>query len=287
MAKISYSVRAMRTDDIFAAMRLKDIEDWNQTQRDWEVFIKNNPDLCLVADLKGLVIGTATAINYSNQVSWISMVLVDKEFRGLGISKKLLARLMENLTFCRSLKLDATPAGIMVYKKMGFVAEYKIIRMIHPSLDLKLPEKYDILPVQAGNEDIDEIVKFDQRIFGADRTILIEAFIRDYPDRVWILRKHNRITGYALGRKGTKYNQTGPVYALSVKDAKALVKKSFESNVGQPVVVDIPEDKTALTEWLLSVGFTTQRSFTRMHYKENPHPGEINKQYLICGPEFG
>ena len=119
MEKISYSIRAMRPADIPAAMRLKDIEGWNQTQSDWNIFLTNNSDLCLVADLNGSVIGTAAAINYSNNVSWISMVLVDKEFRGLGISGTLLTGLIENLTSCKSVKLDATPAGMKVYEKIG------------------------------------------------------------------------------------------------------------------------------------------------------------------------
>ena len=30
-----------------------------------------------------------------------------------------------------------------------------------------------------------------------------------------------------------------------------------------------------------------QRHFVRMYKKENSFPGIVDKQYLICGPEFG
>lgn len=287
MEKISYSIRAMKPADIPAAMRLKDIEGWNQTQSDWNIFLKNNSGLCLVADLNGSVIGTAAAINYSNTVSWISMVLVDKEFRGQGISGKLLSGLIESLTSCKSVKLDATPAGMKVYEKIGFTCEYKIFRMTNPAVNFRFPEKVDNLPKKAKSDDIAEISDFDQRVFGADRTILLEALRSEYPDRAWILRKNNRITGYALGRAGTRYNHIGPVGALLVQDAVILIKKILENNTERPVVVDIPENMNELSGWLQSTGFASRRHFTRMYFKKNPFPGEINKQFLICGPEFG
>jgi len=277
----------MKPDDIPAAMRLKDDEDWNQTQRDWELIVNNSHNFCLVADFNGSVVGTAAAVNYSNIVSWISMILVDKKFRGRGIGKKLLAGLMEKLTSCKSVKLDATPAGMTVYEKIGFIAEYRIFRMTNPSIGFRFPERSDFLPLRVGKKDIIEIAKLDQKVFGANRTILIEALIRDYPGQAWILRKDNLITGYVLGRAGTKYNQIGPVGTSTVQDAEILIKNALESNVNRPVVVDIPENSVELIDWLHSIGFTTQRPFMRMYYKKNPFPGEINKQYLICGPEFG
>jgi len=46
-------------------------------------------------------------------------------------------------------------------------------------------------------------------------------------------------------------------------------------------------EKEDLISWLHSIGFTMQRHFVRMYKKENLFPGIVNKQYLICGPEFG
>ena len=55
----------------------------------------------------------------------------------------------------------------------------------------------------------------------------------------------------------------------------------------QSVVMDVLYEKEDLINWLNSIGFIMQRQFVRMYKKENPFPGIINKQYLICGPEFG
>ncbi len=281
------TLRSMHYNDIEVAMHLKNTEGWNQTEKDWELLIENPLNICLVAEYQHKVIGTVTAINYSNEVAWIGMVLVDRKCRGQGVSKLLLTDLMKKLEQCKSVKLDATPAGLPVYKKIAFVEEYAIYRMTNPSLKNSFKDKYKISakPVQA--KDIQEIVKFDKLIFGVDRTSLIEFFIENYPEKAWLLKRNNQIAGYTLGRNGTRFNQIGPVSALTVNDAKILIAEALKSLAGQPVVMDILQDKEILIDWLSSMGFTTQRHFIRMYHKDNPYPGIINKQFLIGGPEFG
>ena len=57
--------------------------------------------------------------------------------------------------------------------------------------------------------------------------------------------------------------------------------------VGDYDSLDILADKKELYNWLASIGFVKQRKLVRMYLKNNPFPGDIEKQYLICGPEFG
>src|SRR5687768_16610406 len=106
-----FMVRPMHIGDIPAALKLSTAEGWNQTASDWKLFIKNPGNICMVAECENKVVGTTTAIIYSQRVAWIAMVLVDKEYRGRGISKSLLESVIENLDTCESVKLDATAAG--------------------------------------------------------------------------------------------------------------------------------------------------------------------------------
>jgi len=66
-----------------------------------------------------------------------------------------------------------------------------------------------------------------------------------------------------------------------------LIRKALKELINQPVVLDVLNEKEDLINWLNSIGFTMQRQFVRMYKKENSFPGIVNKQYLICGPEFG
>jgi predicted GNAT family N-acyltransferase len=282
----SYQIKKLLFSDIEQAIKLSNAENWNQTEKDWDLLIRNPQNICLSVLDEEKIIGTATAINYNNEIAWIGMVLVDREYRGKGISKMLLSVLLEKLKSCKSVKLDATPAGQPVYKKYGFKDEYLIHRMIAP--DIRMKQQAEQLPLkQIFASDIDAVVEFDMKIFGADRKQLIHYLVNNFSNNCWMLISNGQITGIALGRKGARFYQIGPVMALNPENAKILILKSLEKLIGKPVVIDIPDDKKELAEWLESIGFSSQRNFFRMYRNEKPFPGIPEYQFLICGPEFG
>jgi len=286
-SKSPLTLRKMLLSDMDSLMKLKDAEGWNQLNEDWALLIAYKKSVNLVALLDDRIVGSITAINYDNTVAWIGMMLVDKEYRGRGISKLLLLDAIDKLKGCRSIKLDATPAGRPVYLKLGFRDEHTLYRMSNPSVPLltlnDVPYKTEaISPV-----DIPEVCAFDQKVFGADRKDLITHLYASYPELAWQVKLNSRLAGFCLGRRGQNYTQIGPVSASSSQAAKALIQSASSLLNGLPVVVDICSDKTALKEWLEACGFKSQRPFERMYLRNNPHPGIIEKQFLISGPELG
>jgi GNAT superfamily N-acetyltransferase len=281
-------LKILEEADIGQAWRLSKAEGWNQTEKDWEFLIHHDDNVCLAADVDGKIVGTATAINYENNVAWIGMVLVDREFRGQGISKMILSAVFEQLKACHSIKLDATPAGQQVYQKYDFKDEYLIHRMTSDLVSVKsLSDEGKSFAEFVHLKNIPEIVDLDKRVFGANRKQLIEFLVKNYTDNAWMIKRNGQITGFALGREGTRFFQVGPVLASTTADAKSLIVKSLSQLEGQPVVVDILEDKTELINWLDSIGFVRQRHFIRMYRNTNPYPGIPGNHYLIAGPEFG
>jgi len=280
-------LRPMNRDDITQALQLSVAEGWNQTENDWKRLVENPENTCLVIESYGKIVGTATAINYSGRIAWIGMVLVEKSSRGKGLSKLLMKEIIQRLETCKSVKLDATPAGKPVYEKFGFKEEYMIDRMTNLSAS-KLPaESADAAPEVIQLKDIPELLAFDKKIFGAERTALIPSLIRDFPGKAWVLKRNGSIAGYSLGRKGTRYHHIGPVFASSENDARILIANALNTLEAQPVVIDVLTDKKNLIQWLIAAGFVKQRFFVRMFLEKNPYPGITENQYLISGPEFG
>ena len=117
------------------------------------------------------------------------MVLVDKEYRGQGVSKALLANIFKKLGDCKSIKLDATPEGQKVYQKLDFKEEYS------HSKNVKLINKEcghledDILPEPVEVKHIREIIALDEFIFGANRTQLIKYLVNEYPGKGLVTKK--------------------------------------------------------------------------------------------------
>ncbi len=280
-------LKELTTRDTGQAIRLSDAERWNQTRKDWDLLIQNPQNVCLAAEADGKIIGTATAINYDNEVIWIGMVLVNRKYRGKGVSKMLLSGLFDALGSCRSIKLDATPAGQPVYQKFGFHSEYVIQRMTISSVSAKTLSFDDEFLECVQSNNISEIIEYDRQVFGAYRKQLIEFLIESDPENAWMVKREGKIHGIALGRKGSRFQQIGPVLASSTEDAQKLIAKFLSGLEGQSVVVDILDDKKELMNWLIILGFSQQRHFVRMYQNENPFPGMPENQFLICGPEFG
>lgn len=287
MRKTDFIVRPMQPGDIVYAMKLSNAEGWNQTEKDWKLLIENPQNVCLLAECNKKIIGTTTAMNYANQIAWIGMVLVAKESRGQGVSKLLVTNVLEKLESFASIKLDATPAGRQVYEKFDFKDEYLIIRLVTGSMK-NLSSDDDTTFVESIRlEDIEEIIALDEQVFGTNRGPLIKSLVKQYPHKAWLLKRNNSIAGFALGREGNRYHQVGPVSGSTIDDVKMLIRKALKELINQPVVIDVLFEKENLINWLSSIGFTRQRHFVRMYKKENLFPGIANKQYVICGPEFG
>ena len=287
MRKTDFIVRPMQPGDIVYAMKLSNAEGWNQTEKDWKLLIESPQNVCLVAEYNNKIIGTTTAMNYANQIAWIGMVLVATECRGQGVSKLLLTNVLKKLESFASIKLDATPAGQQVYKKFDFKDEYLVTRVVTVSMKNLSFDDDTILAESIRLKDIEEIIALDEHVFGTNRRQLIESLIKRYPHKAWLLKRNNSISGFALGREGNKYHHVGPVFGSTINDVKMLIRKALKELINQPVVLDVLNEKEDLINWLNSIGFTMQRQFVRMYKKENSFPGIVNKQYLICGPEFG
>ena len=282
-----FRIRPMDIKDLKRALELSSSEGWNQTERDWRLLIENPLNTCIVAEQNNKVIGTATALNHSKEVGWIGMVLVDKSYRGQGAGKMLLTNIIDLLPEVKSIKLDATPAGEPLYRKLGFTEERKIHRMTNPSSGKPGKDIFGLEPVNLDRESLSDVLKLDRVLFGADRSYLLRTLYEAYPGKAFLIRKNGRLEGYVLGRDGTRFNQIGPLFAFSPDTAMSLFIKASESLFNKPVVLDVPEDKADFTAWLETAGFVKQRHFIRMYLNNNSYQGRPGYQYLIAGPEFG
>jgi GNAT superfamily N-acetyltransferase len=276
--------RNMERPDIDAGLALCRAAQWNQTERDWKIFLYLNPGGCRVAVSGDNVVGTVTTIRYPNLFSWIGMVLVDPAYRRKGIGIQLLQDALDILKDEETIKLDATPEGREVYLKLDFVDKHRLSRM-HTIVDNNVLEVSTARPVK--KKDIALLATFDRNIFGADRQPLLEWWFEGAPQFAFVMEEGSVIQGYCLGRTGYNFTHIGPVVANDVHVAKNLVSAALQNSIGQPVIVDALHFDADWLSWLSSIGFKEQRSFIRMYRGANAFHALPAKQFAIAGPEFG
>ena len=282
------NIRTMTEHDIAAGMRLKELAGWNQTAADWSRFLEASPKGCFVAEMHGKVCGTAATISFEKRCAWVGMVLVDPEFRGRGTGTTLLQTALGYLDERRipTVKLDATPQGRPIYEKLGFVSEFEIERWVleRPDVETKFvsPPHATLSP-----RALEEFLRIDREVFGADRSSLLRSLHHDAPDFVMRTGENDALDGYAFGRRGSFADHLGPWLATQEKPAQFLLEEFLQRSSRDHIVVDYMKSNAVAGELLRRFGFEYSRPLTRMYRGPNAHPGQPEKLCAIMGPEFG
>jgi len=275
------ALRVMTRADIPDGLRLSGAAGWNQRESDWRFLLEGNPGRFVVAVRDGRVIGSGGAVCYGTSLAWVCMILVDPSERGHGIGTRIVSGVLERLSDMRSVGLDATPFGLGVYTRLGFVETSRLLRMEAPPTSGEEDES----PVRPlAPSDFSSVLALDREVFGADRGEVLRAAAARAP--AFVADRDGVIAGYCFGRDGARSRQIGPVVASDLEIASSLVVTSLVSDLGQPVVVDVPADRGDWLELLHEFGFEEKRPLVRMSRGALP-VGRPEQQWAIFGPEFG
>lgn len=238
-------------------MALKSAAGWNQTENDWALILRFEPDGCFGMEDQGRIVATATAACYGNRLGWIGMVLTLPEYRGQGLGRVLTQAAVDYAAErTRVIRLDASDMGRPIYERMGFVAECPVERWRRePGAAPSAPE---VRPVKWSAES-------DTEVFGADRSFLLEEYARGEAASVE--------DGYAFGRPGANAPFFGPCVAGSPEAADKLLRWYVALHAGEPVMLDLfPHHKHA-ARIASALGFAPARRLTRMVLR--PVPPEL------------
>lgn len=239
---------------------------WNQTADDWKVFFAHGSVLG-ISDGDRLV-ATSAVLPYGDEFAWLSMVLVTPEWRRRGLATCLVA-VCNELLRKRGLAalLDAAPDATEIYTKLGFVPLCRMERWEGRGDGIATPSSSVDLTV-------------DQVVFGADRGFLLNDFL-GRPGSLAIRSTH----GFAVLRRGAVASHVGPIIADTSEGAD-LAAATIRAASGR-VFVDVLDAGKELTPTLNSLGFRTQRQFTRMARGLSKLPGDPSRLLAAAGPEFG
>lgn len=274
--------RTMTTADIDLGMSLKRQAGWNQTREDWQRFIALAPQGCFIAVEDDRDVATVTTTMFGS-VGWIAMVLVDESMRGRGIGKAVLNHAIAHLEsqHARSIRLDATPMGRPLYEKLGFVAQFDLVRYAGRST-LAAP----LAPVEPMDETLlPEVLALDASVTATPRSALIRTLIEQQPHLTRIVRRDNTLHGYVTARPGEDAAQIGPCIA-SINTGRALLADALARHAGQQVYIDVPADNAEAIRVVESAGLTPQRNLTRMT-RGTPIVEDVARLWASTGPEKG
>ncbi len=283
------TLRPMTAADIPAGMRLKDEAGWNQTESDWAMILNASPGGCFVAVLDSTVVGTITTVIYGNDFSWLGMLLVSPEYRRQGIGTMLLKSAIDFAKDYGAICLDARPVGVPLYRSLGFLETGTLVRMERPgSPYITGTASARIIPDE---NVLKAVCAYDRPLFEADRSGILTSLYRSAPQYAFFTSNRpdwgSSITGYCLGRSGSKSEQLGPILADTAADAQRLLSTALMDCAHKNVIVDVPAGNSAWRQWLEKQGFLIRHTYTRMVLGQHRAFGQPEKMYTIAGPELG
>ena len=275
------SLRAVELsiEDVSAGLKLSNEAGWNQTAADWAIFIRHGK----VFGLKhgNELIATSAILPYSG-FGFVSMVLVTPTWRNRGLATRLMEEAIHAL---RSLALvpvlDATPAGAIVYRRMGFEPIFDLGRWERTATAPKRSSTGRAARQPAGRERLNLLAQMDAESFGSARRFLFEEFMQRAQTQVFLCDD-----GFVMTRMGDRAVQVGPLAARTEAAGRDLLAATLTSLAG-PVFLDVAERFSDLRAWLETNGFSRQRPFQRMALGRTGAFGRPACQMVTAGPEFG
>ena len=212
------------------------------------------------------------------------MVLVDPKRRQLGIATRLMKVALEYLAKAGvpTVKLDATPAGCPLYRKLGFKDESLIERWVG------IAGSREVTCSSLDTAARREALLFDRHAFGADRSKLLEMLIDDCCVTPLVTTAADgQLTGYGLARPGSAAVYVGPLLAASTHEASCLLDGLLSQLSGQSIYVDLNSSFKDGRKILTERGFVKQRDILRMFYGQASEAGSSPSIFVIAGPELG
>jgi GNAT superfamily N-acetyltransferase len=277
--------RALAPEDAAALAPLSDEAGWNQVAADWRFMLEAGEGKGL-ADPAGRMVASALIVPLGYQLSWISMVLTAKPWRGHGFGTHLLQdRIARVRATGAAAGLDATELGRPIYAALGFRVLYELRRwhVKRPPLPAAPPHGVTLRPMRP--DDLEALAEFDRRLTSFDRPHVLRHLHQRAAPLAHVAEAGGRIAGFVLGRDGRFAAQIGPIVAADAATALALAARAAGA-LRPPFILDVPDRQAGMIRWIAAAGGEAPRRFWRMILGDAPGLADDRHVFALAGPEL-
>jgi ribosomal protein S18 acetylase RimI-like enzyme len=316
------AIRRFTANDVAFALAQTSREGWDTTRGVFEICLLHDPGGCFIAEGDGRQVGmaTTTAYRYSG---WIGNLIVPPEHRQKGIGSQLMDHAIDHLTKqgIRTLRLEADPPGVKLYRRLGFVDEFESLRFrLEPDRARRSPERAEkrneadprasggavtegspstvadgarsvrqsgcgrVRPLSEA--DLPAVAAFDLDRFGDTRSELLRLFLRK-AKAAYVVHDGRWVRGYAMTSSSPQGIRLGPWVATDLEPARMLLHAMLADVPGETVAVGIPCVNTTAVELLESEGFRKTPSSLRMRRGRPICSGTPQRIYGIANGAMG
>jgi GNAT superfamily N-acetyltransferase len=261
------SIRPLTPGDIDFALTQIHHEGWVKNRAVFESIIEHGPQGCFIAEPGGKPAAMLTTARFG-PTGWIGHLIVLPEHRNKGLGTRMMKHAIQHLhqQGVATIRLEADPPGMGIYKRLGFSEEYESLRFRF----FKTTEPSPAIPLL--KKDIDDVLAFDQRLSGEDRGRYLKILNKKAKQSL-VIRRDNDLAGYLLAMPTAKGVNLGPCLATD-KNTAAQLLKAAPAGI---TTVGLPAPNRKGVALLQELGFDPRPSSIRMFLGPRPtqEPGHI------------
>ncbi|WGO91448.1 GNAT family N-acetyltransferase [Pseudomonas viciae] len=278
----TYFYRSMTTADVPSAHTLSvqlkwphRLEDWAMLQRIAEGFVVED---------QGRLIGTAFTCAQGSYAT-IGLVIVDDEYQGQGIGRKLMELAIEACG-SRTAILNATLAGAPLYASQGFVdfghiQQHQGQALVPALPELTVGEQCRVLTAA----DQAELIKLANAGSGLDREAVLNDLF-DVVEHAVGIEHDGHLCAFALLRPFGRGRCIGPVIAQNPEQARHLIAVLLAQVPDAFVRIDIPSN-SGLAPWLEAAGLKQVDTVAQMARGTPPEARGDVRQFALVTQAIG
>jgi GNAT superfamily N-acetyltransferase len=281
-------IRLLQGSELVSAARVLD-EAFGATDGHYLPNLKRffawQPDGIFVATELDTIVGMGGAFDYRSFAS-IGLMAVLPSHQGKSIGRALMRHVLLWVA-ARGIPtsvLDATEAGVPLYRKFGFVdtgTTHTIYRCEGDCLPLTRADHVQNMTVA----HLDAVVALDAHIFGALRRHMLSSLLAEFPNAAFVLQPPDgHVRGYLFAGRNL-----GPFGAQDQHAARLLLSVALKRLVEErriPSVI-LPDANRFAVELFDAQGFLPFRSCQFMYHGHAPIWGDISRNYGILSYATG
>jgi ribosomal protein S18 acetylase RimI-like enzyme len=275
-------IRKMQFGDLDFIVELFLSLGWTTNRQDVENLLIYEPSGCFVAELNGELVGSVTTTKYT-QFGWVGMLLVKEKFRRQRIGTNLMKTAIRYLfdSGVVSVRLEADPPGIPLYKHLNFRKECDSLRWYREGA--KLAKIAGVR--QATLADLDLVHVLDRRAFGDDRSRILTRLFECSCFTLVLDNEPER--GILMARDSSHGTIFGPFIADSIIVADKLLRAGLSRTKSQTVLVGLPSTHHRAITLMKQYDFECKAVLSRMYYGRKPTKGDSQLEYGIGASATG
>jgi predicted GNAT family N-acyltransferase len=217
--------------------------------------VMSSGKICGHKNDEGEIVSSAAIITYDTNLASIGMVIVNKEYRGLGLGKEATQKCIDSVSKDTSIMLITTEEGKPLYENMGFIT----VDCVHKYLcdnytSIKSFNTSDVIIKDFSDNDFTEILRLDEDAFGDKRSNFLHNRIHQSEKCLVVKDNKGNIIGYGMSILGPVNLILGPIVAPDFQTAALLLDRLAFKHQGK-LRIDTPSGNGEFMLFLEQGGF--------------------------------